>query len=105
MIIWLVKRPWATSRSRITLRVFGGYDFENTQLGDSNWEEMGCQNGVPVGADLQANTNNKAPQMIIWALKGPNSANLDGIQVIKGWVDAIVKTHEKIHDIVWSGDR
>jgi hypothetical protein len=99
------KETWATSGSRITLRVFGGYDFEDTEPGDPNWAEMGYQNGVPMGADLQANTNNKAPQLMIWALKGPNSGNLDRIQVIKGWVDADGKTYEKIHDVVWSGDR
>jgi hypothetical protein len=43
--------------------------------------------------------------MMIWALKGPNSGNLDRIQVIKGWVDTTGKTHEKIYDVVWSGDR
>ena len=49
------KETWATSGSRITLRVFGGYDFEDTEPGDPNWAEMGYQNGVPMGADLQAN--------------------------------------------------
>jgi hypothetical protein len=99
------KETWATSGSRITLRVFGGYDFGNTQPGDVDWAKIGYDNGVPMGADMKSNSEGKVPQMMIWALKGPNSGNLDRIQVIKGWVDADGKTHEKIHEVVWSGDR
>lgn len=97
------KETWATSGSRITLRVFGGYDFGSTQPGDADWVKVGYDIGVPMGGDLQASTS--APQLLIWALKGPNSGNLDRIQVVKGWVDANGKTQDKIYDVAWSGDR
>lgn len=99
------KETWATSGSRITLRVFGGYDFGNTQPGDSDWTKVGYDHGVPMGSDMKPNLENKVPKMMIWALKGPNSGNLDRIQVVKGWIDTKGKTYEKIHDVVWSGDR
>ncbi|NOQ92102.1 MAG: DUF3604 domain-containing protein [Flavobacteriaceae bacterium] len=99
------KETWATSGSRIIVRVFAGYDFGKTKPGDNSWAEVGYKNGVPMGGDMKANTKNKPAQLMIWALKGPNSGNLDRVQVIKGWVDANRKSHEKIYNVVWSGDR
>ena len=99
------KETWATSGSRITVRIFGGYDFYGTQPGDSNWVGLGYKNGVPMGADLPENKNGLAPQFMIWALKGPNSGNLDRIQVIKGWIDTNGKSQEEIINVVWAGDR
>ena len=99
------KETWATSGSRIKVRIFGGYDFGDTQPGDSNWAEIGYKNGVPMGADMKLNTDNKTPQFMVWAQKGPNSGNLDRIQVIKGWVDTDGKTHDKIYNVAWSDDR
>ena len=99
------KETWATSGSRITARIFGGYDFGDTKPGDSNWAEVGYSNGVPMGGDLSKSTNGQAPQFMIWALKGPNSGNLDRIQVVKGWIDADGNSYDKIYDVVWSGNR
>ncbi|WP_170109790.1 DUF3604 domain-containing protein [Xanthomarina spongicola] len=99
------KETWATSGSRITVRIFGGYDFGTTQPGDSNWAEIGYANGVPMGADMNSNSGNKTPQFMVWALKGPNSGNLDRIQIIKGWVDTNGESHEKIYNVAWSDNR
>lgn len=99
------KEAWATSGSRITVRLFAGYDFGNTTPKDKNWAEIGYKNGAPMGADMPENINNQAAKLMIWALKGPNSGNLDRIQVVKGWVDADGNTQEKIYNVAWSGDR
>ncbi|WP_298534879.1 DUF3604 domain-containing protein [uncultured Algibacter sp.] len=99
------KETWATSGSRITVRVFGGYDFGTAQPGDDNWVELGYKNGVPMGGDLKPNSGNNSPQFMIWALKGPNSGNLDRIQVIKGWVDTKGNNYDKIYNVAWSGER
>ncbi len=98
------KESWATSGSRITVRVFGGYNF-NTIPGEENWVEVGYEKGVPMGGDIPKNDSGKPVELMIWALKGPNSGNLDRIQVIKGWIDEEDNSHEKVYNVVWSGDR
>lgn len=99
------KETWGTSGPRIILRVFAGYDFGEIKPGDKNWEKAGYEKGVPMGADMNKNTDNKPVQLMIWALKGPNSGNLDRIQVIKGWIDSQGKNQTKIFNVVWSGER
>jgi hypothetical protein len=58
-----------------------------------------------MGGDLSASTSRGTPGFMIAALKGPNSGNLDRVQVVKGWVDGDGKVHDRIYNIVWSGDR
>jgi hypothetical protein len=99
------KETWATSGSRITVRIFGGYNFNGAQPGDNNWVKEGYKNGAPMGADLPENKEGKAPEFMIWALKGPNSGNLDRVQIIKGWIDENGEAQEKIINVVWAGDR
>jgi hypothetical protein len=99
------RETWATSGPRITVRVFAGFDFGDTAPGDDEWVQVGYDRGVPMGADLHSAPAGTAPTLMIWALKGPNSGNLDRVQVVKGWVDADGETHDRIHDVVWSGDR
>jgi len=99
------KETWATSGPRITVRVFAGYDFGATQPGDKKWVKKGYDTGVPMGADMPINTDSKTVQLMIWAMKGPNSGNLDRIQVVKGWVDSNGESKEIIYNVAWSGDR
>lgn len=99
------KETWATSGPRITIRVFGGYDFGNTQPSDSNWAEIGYKNGAPMGSDIPKNSDGKPVKLMIWALKGPNSGNLDRVQVVKGWIDSEGNSQEKIYNVAWGGDR
>jgi hypothetical protein len=99
------KEVYATTGTRITLRVFGGYDFS---AGDSEAKDIaavGYRKGVPMGADLTAAPGGKAPQFLIWAAKDPMSGNLDRVQVVKGWVDAAGHSAQKIYDVAWSGGR
>jgi hypothetical protein len=99
------RETWATSGSRITVRAFGGFAFDAVTPKDPEWVKVGYEKGVPMGGDLPANTDGGSPSFMISALRGPNSGNLDRIQVIKGWVDADGNTHDKIYDVIWSGDR
>lgn len=99
------KETWGTSGPRIITRVFAGYDFGSTKPGDADWAEIGYKKGVPMGADMNENKERKPAQLLIWALKGPNSGNLDRIQVVKGWLDKNGKSLTKIYNVVWSGDR
>ncbi len=97
------KETWATSGPRITARIFGGYGFTEETLNSGDWGEQGYAGGVPMGGDLAApSAADDKPTFMIWAQKGPNSGNLDRIQMVKGWVDQEGKTHERIVNVVWS---
>jgi hypothetical protein len=99
------KEVYATTGTRITLRVFGGYGFEARDADAKDIAAVGYKKGVPMGADLTAAPQGKAPQFLIWAAKDPMSGNLDRVQVIKGWVDAGGRSAQKIYDVAWSGGR
>jgi hypothetical protein len=58
-----------------------------------------------MGGDLKAAPAGKAPSFLIRAIRDPDGANLDRVQVVKGWLDAAGKTHEKVYDVAWSGSR
>ena len=45
------------------------------------------------------------PSFNVWAARDPNGGTLDRIQIVKGWVDSRGERHEKVYDVVWSGDR
>jgi len=98
------KEVYATTGPRMTLRFFGGYDFNerDAQLRDPGL--IGYSKGVPMGGDL-AQANGKAPNFLVAALKDPYSGNLDRIQIVKGWLDDNGKTHEKVYDVAWSNGR
>ncbi|MFM2411610.1 MAG: hypothetical protein RL481_2438 [Pseudomonadota bacterium] len=93
------REVYATTGPRMQVRVFGGWDFSDKDW-SSDWVKQGYARGVPMGADLR--DGNGRPSFLISALKDPDGANLDRVQVVKGWVDASGKLQEKIFDVVWS---
>jgi hypothetical protein len=99
------KEVYATTGSRMMVRFFGGWDFTNEDMASRSPAFAGYQKGVPMGGDLPARVGKKAPAFMVYALRDPIGGNLDRIQIIKGWMDNNGKTHEKVYDIVWSGDR
>jgi len=99
------KETFATTGTRIRVRVFAGWNFAEKDLVKSEFAQYGYDNGVPMGGDLKAAPQGKAPTLLIRALRDPAGANLDRVQVIKGWTDASGKTHEKVFDVIWSGNR
>jgi hypothetical protein len=58
-----------------------------------------------MGGTLTAGDTGDAPRFIVVALKDPVGANLDRIQIIKGWVDAHGASHERIYDVAASDGR
>lgn len=98
------KEVYATTGTRLKVRVFGGWDFTASDLDNPNFAVYGYKNGVPMGADL-VNANGKAPSFLIKALKDADGANIDRIQIIKCWLDVDGKTQEKIYDIAVSDNR
>jgi len=100
------KEVYATTGSRMWVRFFGGWDFVEEDAMNRLPAEIGYSKGVPMGGDLRAASEGKTtPTFLVAALKDSYSGNLDRIQVIKGWLDASGETHEKVYDVVWSGDR
>ncbi len=97
------RETFATSGPRIKVRMFGGADLTANPADPVAMIEDGFANGVPMGGDLSA--SNTAPSFTIYAEKDPMGANLDRVQIIKGWADATGETHERIIDVVWSDDR
>jgi hypothetical protein len=97
------KETFGTSGPRIKVRLFGGWDFGPDVLKQKDWVKTGYANGAPMGADLPP-PKGKAPTFIVWAVKDPDEANLDRIQIVKGWTRS-GQTFEKIYDVVWSGNR
>jgi hypothetical protein len=99
------KEVYATTGTRLQVRVFGGFDFAAEDLERSDFAEVGYARGVPMGGDLKAAPAGKVPNFMIRAQRDPDGANLDRVQVIKGWLDAAGKTHEQVYDVAWSGNR
>jgi hypothetical protein len=89
----------------MVVRFFGGWDFTTDDASSRLPAGIGYAKGVPMGGDMRKSDGRKAPNFLVAALKDSYSGNLDRIQIVKGWLDAGGKTHEKIYDVVWSGDR
>jgi hypothetical protein len=99
------KETYATTGTRMVVRFFGGWDFQKEDANTRNPAVTGYTKGVPMGGDLHAAPEGKSPTFLVAAMRDPIGANLDRIQVVKGWLDAKGELHEKVHDVVWSGDR
>ena len=99
------KEVYATTGTRLVVRVFGGFDFTAKDLERSDFAEYGYQGGVPMGGDLKSAPAGKAPSFLFRSLRDADGANIDRIQVVKGWLDTAGKTQEKVYDVAWSGDR
>lgn len=99
------KEVYATSGSRIQLRVFGGFNFQPSHAKARDIAEPGYARGVPMGADLTDAPRGRPVSLLIHAVRDPQGANLDRIQVIKGWLGADGKSQEKVFDVAWSDER
>jgi hypothetical protein len=99
------KETYATTGPRMLVRFFGGWDFNKNDLRNREPAFIGYQKGVPMGGDLTKAPSGKGPNFMVIALRDYRSANLDRIQIIKGWLDKKGKTHERIYDVAVSDGR
>ena len=100
------KETYATTGPRIPVRFFGGWEFTDNDLRSRAPAFRGYEKGVPMGGDLaKAPKGKKAPTFMVYALRDPIGANLDRIQIVKGWLDERGRTREKVYDVVWSTGR
>lgn len=101
-----IKETYATTGTRITVRFFGGWDYQEDDVYKANMAEIGYQKGVPMGGDLsRPASTKKAPVFMVAAMKDPNAGNLDRIQIVKGWVDNKGERQEQIYDVAVSDGR
>jgi hypothetical protein len=98
------KEVYASSGPRISLRFFGGYDFAAGDAQKPDLAAVGYAKGVPMGGDLLA-SKDRAPQFLVAASKDPDAANLDRIQIVKGWLDGDGNAQEQVCDVALSGKR
>jgi hypothetical protein len=99
------REVYATTGTRMMVRFFGGWDFAPEDLKSRQPAFRGYEKGVPMGGDLPARKGGKAPTFMVYALRDPIGANLDRVQIVKGWLDGNGKTHEKVYDVAWSDNR
>ena len=99
------KEVYATTGSRMTVRMFAGFDFGPDEVQRPDFAQAGYERGVPVGGDLSDAPEGAAPTLMIRVLRDIDGANLDRVQVIKGWLDKNGETHEQVYDVLCSDDR
>ncbi len=93
------KEVFATTGTRIKVRFFAGFDYDNALLDDPEMVSKAYRGGVPMGGDLIG--EGKAPNFLVWAMRDPLSAPLQRLQIVKVWVEG-GKTNEKIFDVACS---
>jgi hypothetical protein len=89
----------------MTVRVFAGWHFEESDVQRPDFAETGYVRGVPMGGDLRNAPDGKTPALMIRALRDVDGANLDRVQVVKGWMDKRGGLHERVYDVMCSDDR
>jgi hypothetical protein len=99
------KEVYATTGSRMQVRFFGGWGYADDVVDHANYLDAAYGGGVPMGGDLTAGPDGEAPRFIIVAARDPDGANLDRIQIVKGWLAADGSLQERVYDVAWSGAR
>ena len=99
------KEVYATTGTRLRVRVFGGWNFEADEELLPDFTSAGYSRGVPMGGTLSDAPDGVAPSFLIRAIRDADGANLDRVQVIKGWLDDDGETHERIYDVALSDGR
>jgi hypothetical protein len=99
------KEVYATTGPRIAVRFFGGFSYRDADARAKDVASVGYAKGVPMGGDLTAAPRGNAPTFLVHAAKDPIGANLDRVQIVKGWLGADGKARERVYDVAWSGDR
>lgn len=99
------KETFATSGTRIRVRMFGGWGFDQATIKNAGWVAKAYADGVPMGGDMPVEPKKAgAPRFILQAAKDPDGANLDRIQIIKVWLEG-KNYKEKVFDVALSGGR
>jgi len=96
------REVYATTGPRITLRFFGGWHFSDADAGTPDPAAPGYAKGVPMGGELAKRPAGQVPSFLVLAQRDPHGANLDRLQIVKGWRDESGETFERVYDVAWS---
>jgi len=100
------REVYATTGNRMRLRFFGGWDFDDEDANTRDLAQVGYAKGVPMGADLPSKQDARtSPSFLVYALRDPIGANIDRLQIVKGWLDAEGNPQERVYNVAWSDDR
>ena len=99
------REVYATTGSRIKVRFFSGWEFDETDIHRPAMLDIAYGTGVPMGGDLSKAKRGQVPKFLVIAGMDADGARLDRIQIIKGWMDKAGKLQEKVYDVAWSDDR
>ncbi len=99
------KEVYGTTGPRMMVRFFGGWNYTDQDLNSRQPAVLGYEKGVPMGGELRQVGRTGSPTFMVYSLRDPIGANLDRIQIVKGWLDKNGKTHEKVYDVAWSDNR
>lgn len=99
------KEVYASTGPRMLVRFFGGWDFETRDANTRQPAVVGYRKGVPMGGDLPQAADGKSPSFLIAALKDPIGANLDRVQIVKGWMESSGRLKERVYDVAVSDGR
>ena len=99
------RETFATSGPRMAVRLFGGWNYPNALHTQADVLEKAYAGGVPMGGDLAKGKKGQTPKFVVLASKDALGANLDRIQIVKGWVDAKGQIQDKVFNVSWSGNR
>ena len=99
------REVYATTGSRIKVRFFSGWEFDETDIHRPAMLDIAYGTGVPMGGDLSKAKKGQVPKFLVIAAMDADGARLDRIQIIKGWMDKAGKSQEKVYDVAWSDNR
>lgn len=99
------REVYGTTGPRMSVRFFGGFGFTPEDANANDLAAVGYSKGVPMGGDLAGAASGAAPNFLVQAVKDPKDANLDRVQIVKGWLGADGKAMEKVFDVAWSAGR
>jgi hypothetical protein len=99
------RETYATTGPRMLVRFFGGWDFAAADATTRQPGAIGYSKGVPMGGDLRSAPPGKSPSFLVAALKDPIGANLDRVQIVKGWLNSSGELQERVYDVAVSDGR
>lgn len=99
------REVYATTGPRMAVRMFAGWDYRADDLKANGWAKAAYAKGVPMGGTLRTVRPGKKPRILVSVLKDPDGANLDRVQIVKGWRGRDGKLYEKIYNVAFAGNR